>query len=249
MHPVSDDASLSKPTVVLAAASSETIFYTGLFSALQGQTTQWRIKDQSLASLGYRDLDQLDVKRFVEEHVLGLCPSLFVFYWPKPGTLAQRLIHEIKQRDATIRCALIVAARNPSGTPDIRSYLASNADLVLNSDENAAVYVEQLCWLLKGYSPISIAELRKLVHAAALPSTLPSNSEIASLTPKLREMLPLIAEGLTNRQIAERQCIAVNTVNKQIESMYQKLGLSAVDKDKKRCALTGVCRIIEGLDT
>ena len=50
-------------------------------------------------------------------------------------------------------------------------------------------------------------------------------SELAALTEREREILELIAEGLTNRQIGERLYLAEKTVKNYVSSLLAKLGL------------------------
>jgi two-component system, NarL family, response regulator DevR len=49
--------------------------------------------------------------------------------------------------------------------------------------------------------------------------------ELASLTEQERRILALIAEGLTNRQIADRMYLAEKTVKNYVSSLLAKLGL------------------------
>jgi two-component system response regulator DevR len=53
----------------------------------------------------------------------------------------------------------------------------------------------------------------------------PENSELAPLTDREREVLELIGEGLTNRQIGERMFLAEKTVKNYVSGMLAKLGL------------------------
>jgi DNA-binding NarL/FixJ family response regulator len=52
-------------------------------------------------------------------------------------------------------------------------------------------------------------------------------SDPADLTPREREVLELVSEGLTNRQIAERLYIEVGTVKNHVHSILQKLDVSS----------------------
>ena len=60
------------------------------------------------------------------------------------------------------------------------------------------------------------------ITITARASTAPSTSPIA-LTTREREVLRLLAAGLTSAQIAERLSITVLTVNTHIRSIYSKL--------------------------
>jgi DNA-binding NarL/FixJ family response regulator len=52
------------------------------------------------------------------------------------------------------------------------------------------------------------------------------HDELAALTPQERNILALIAEGLTNRQIGERMFLAEKTVKNYVSNMFTKLGMS-----------------------
>ena len=54
----------------------------------------------------------------------------------------------------------------------------------------------------------------------------PRTKKIASLTERERQVIALIAEGLKNRQIAERLFISHVTVTHHLSSIYGKLGVS-----------------------
>jgi DNA-binding CsgD family transcriptional regulator len=49
----------------------------------------------------------------------------------------------------------------------------------------------------------------------------------ATLTARERDVLPLVAAGLTNAQIAQRLHISPRTVNAHLTSIYSKLGVSS----------------------
>ncbi len=53
----------------------------------------------------------------------------------------------------------------------------------------------------------------------------PEAAELASLTDREREILGLIAEGLTNRQIGDRLFLAEKTIKNYVSSLLAKLGL------------------------
>jgi len=54
----------------------------------------------------------------------------------------------------------------------------------------------------------------------------PQTQKISSLTDREREVIALIAEGLKNKQIAERLFISPTTVTHHLSSIYAKLGVS-----------------------
>jgi RNA polymerase sigma factor (sigma-70 family) len=50
-----------------------------------------------------------------------------------------------------------------------------------------------------------------------------TSNELDVLTPREREVLDLLAQGLTNKEIAERLVITTNTVKRHLKSVYSKL--------------------------
>jgi two-component system response regulator DevR len=143
----------------------------------------------------------------------------------------------------------ILDARLPDGSGidvcrDIRSALPSTYCLILTSyDDQDAV----LSAVLAGASGYVLKEVRTsgLVDAikqAALGRSLidpaviaqvmdrvrdgsPTDNRLAALTTREREVLGLIAEGLSNRQIGERMFLAEKTVKNYVSSLLGKLGM------------------------
>jgi DNA-binding NarL/FixJ family response regulator len=60
------------------------------------------------------------------------------------------------------------------------------------------------------------------------------NDPLASLTAKEREVLQLMAEGLSNRAIAERMVVTERAVERHVTSIFGKLGLTATGQDHRR---------------
>jgi DNA-binding NarL/FixJ family response regulator len=57
---------------------------------------------------------------------------------------------------------------------------------------------------------------------------------LAALTPREREVLALVAEGRSNRGIAERLTITEGAVQKHVTAIFAKLELPAGDEDHRR---------------
>ena len=69
---------------------------------------------------------------------------------------------------------------------------------------------------------------------AELLSSAPVDDPLGPLTQREREVLALVAEGRTNRGIAERMVITEGSVQKYVTSIFAKLGLPAGDTDHRR---------------
>jgi len=68
-----------------------------------------------------------------------------------------------------------------------------------------------------------------VVKEIAVPSAQPfapnnRKREHLSITPREMEILELIAQGLSNREIAEKLCVSENTVKTHSSRVFDKLG-------------------------
>ena len=65
-----------------------------------------------------------------------------------------------------------------------------------------------------------------------------ADDPLASLTPREREVLELIAEGRSNQAIAERLVVTPRAVEKHVTSIFGKLRLPATAEDHRRVLAT-----------
>jgi pimeloyl-ACP methyl ester carboxylesterase/DNA-binding CsgD family transcriptional regulator len=93
--------------------------------------------------------------------------------------------------------------------PDARLVVLDSANHILLADEPAW---EQFLY-----------ELREFLGASAAPT---ASALLDGLSPREREVLELVAGGLTNEAIADRLCLSVRTVERHLSSTYAKLRLS-----------------------
>ena len=66
--------------------------------------------------------------------------------------------------------------------------------------------------------------------------------EVASLSPREREVLALVAEGLTNKQIAAQLVISENTARNHVSHILDKLGLTRRSEAAAFAARRGLLR-------
>jgi DNA-binding CsgD family transcriptional regulator len=60
---------------------------------------------------------------------------------------------------------------------------------------------------------------------ARMPDRMAGEDPVAALTGQEKRVLELIGQGLTNRQIAERMCLAEKTAKNYVSSLLAKLGM------------------------
>ena len=144
----------------------------------------------------------------------------------------------------------ILDARLPDGSGidvcrDIRSSLPQVRCLILTSyDDEDAVFAAVMAgaagYLLKEIRGASLIDaIRQVADGKTLldPTVTerlitrlrdgePKDERMASLTEREREILSLIADGLTNRQIGERLFLAEKTVKNYVSGLLAKLGMA-----------------------
>ena len=143
----------------------------------------------------------------------------------------------------------LLDARLPDGNGidvcrEIRSELPATYCLILTSyDDQDAVLAAVLAgasgYVLKEVRTAGlvdairqVAQGRSLIDPAVITQVMdrvragnPTDNRLAALSPREREVLDLIADGLTNRQIGERMFLAEKTVKNYVSSLLSKLGM------------------------
>ena len=72
----------------------------------------------------------------------------------------------------------------------------------------------------------ALAEFAAIVRPKALGSVVPE-AEVGALTKREREILVLLSQGLTNKEIAQRLVLSVRTVDAHVEHVLAKLNVSS----------------------
>ena len=107
----------------------------------------------------------------------------------------------------------------------IRQCLAAGADGVLLKDAEPADLVTRLRHVAGGTRVIDPRVAQTL--ALDMVSTLRGETVQVVLSPRERQVLELLAEGCSNRQIAERLFLAETTVKGHVAALLAKLGVES----------------------
>lgn len=161
------------------------------------------------------------------------------------GTAAEAL----RRIPAALPDVAVLDARLPDGSGidvcrDIRSAHPQIRCLILTSyDDNDAIFAAVMAgasgYLLKEIRGTSLVDAVRQVAAGKslldpavterlltrLREGAPRDERLASLTDREREILSLIADGLTNKQIGERLFLAEKTVKNYVSGLLAKLGM------------------------
>jgi DNA-binding NarL/FixJ family response regulator len=120
--------------------------------------------------------------------------------------------------EALVAPVLVLAA----GEERAREALAAGARGVLLRDAGAPRLATALAGVARG-----LVVLDDALRDALLPRALPSEAPQEALTPREREVLQLVSEGLANRRIAERLGIGERTVKFHVNAILGKLGVAS----------------------
>jgi two-component system response regulator DevR len=198
---------------------------------------------ESLDAIRIFLLDDHEVVRRGIAELLAAVPGFDIV--GEAGTVEQAMPRVL----ATRPDVAILDARLPDGSGidvcrDIRSALPSTYCLILTSydDEDAvlsAVLAGASGYVLKEVRTSGLVDAikqaalgRSLIDPAVIAQVMErvrtgtrTDNRLAALTAREREVLGLIAEGLTNRQIGDRMFLAEKTVKNYVSSLLSKLGM------------------------
>ena len=188
-------------------------------------------------------LDDHEIVRRGLSELLGAVPGFEVV--GEAGTAEQALARILAVKPDVA----ILDARLPDGSGidvcrEIRSALPGTHCLILTSyDDQDAVLAAVLAgasgYVLKEVRAAGlvdairqVAQGRSLIEPALVSQIMERlkaghapDSRLAELTQREREVLDLIAEGLTNREIGQRMYLAEKTVKNYVSSLLRKLGM------------------------
>jgi DNA-binding NarL/FixJ family response regulator len=117
------------------------------------------------------------------------------------------LVHLLHNTDA----AVLVYARDMR--PDLRA---------------RALAIGATAWVSMSIRSKELVEAVELIAAGEpIPLPEPRQAGDAGLSPREEEILALVAQGLSNQEIADRLFLTINTLKSHIRGAYRKIGVSS----------------------
>ncbi len=188
------------------------------------------LDDHEIVRRGLRDLfeaeDDLEVVGDVgsAQEAIRITPALR----PDVAVLDARLpdgsgidvCRAIRSRNPEIRAIILTSYDDDEAL--FAAIMAGASGYVLKQVRSADL-VDTVRRVAAGQSLLDPAVTARVLERLRSPE--PEVDELASLTEREREILALIAEGLTNRQIGQRLYLAEKTVKNYVSSLLAKLGL------------------------
>ena len=146
-------------------------------------------------------------------------PDVAVLDVRLPDGSGIEVCRDIRSQFPEIRCVMLTSFNDDEALFD--AVVAGAAGYVLK-DVHGAQIVEGLRRVARGESLLDPLATARVIERLRHPVLDP---QLASLTPQERRILELLADGLTNRQIAAELFLAEKTVKNYVSNVLMKLGM------------------------
>jgi two-component system response regulator NreC len=160
----------------------------------------------------------LDVVRMVDQ----LKPDIVLMDIGMPRLNGLEATRQILNLSPTTRVLILTMHDNEEY---IRQVLAAGALGYILKDAAARELIQAIKVVHRGEAVLSPAITRLVIEDYLRWGDLQTEEDMICLTPREREVLQLIAEGYTNKQMADILCISIKTVQSHRMKMMQKLDL------------------------
>ena len=150
--------------------------------------------------------------------VAATLPDVAVLDVRLPDGSGIDLCREIRSAHPSVACLMLTAYDDDEAS--LSAVLAGAAGYVIK-DIRGQNLVESIRRVARGKSLVDPSVSRRVVETITAPSTGP----VIVLTTREREVLELIADGLTNRQIGEILDLAEKTVKNYVSGLLRALGM------------------------
>jgi DNA-binding NarL/FixJ family response regulator len=107
----------------------------------------------------------------------------------------------------------------------LTSALLAGASGYLSKDVSSQRLISSVVAVARGHNLIDPARALRLMRASQAPPTEPPEDPLRTLTNQERRILALLAEGLSNREIAQQLFLVEKTVRNHVTRVLAKLGV------------------------
>jgi len=189
------------------------------------------LDDHDIVRLGVRTLLELsgDIEVVGEartateaaERILDLRPDVCVLDARLPDGSGIEVCRDVRAVDDRIQCLILTSYDEDEAMA--AAILAGAAGYVLKQIESHSL-VSGIRLVASGHTLIDPEAAARVVQEVQFRRT--ADDVLRDLTPQQARILFLIAEGLTNKQIADRLFLAEKTVKNHVTGLLAKLGVS-----------------------
>jgi DNA-binding NarL/FixJ family response regulator len=134
-------------------------------------------------------------------------------------------VPEAVRRAADLQHAKVLVLVDNTTRDELGALFAAGADGALLRSASGEELADAIARLIEGERVLAPAFVPLLAGVTSSTGSGGNGNADGALTPKEREVLALLAQGLTNRQIAEKLFISGATVKTHLAHLYEKLGV------------------------
>jgi two-component system response regulator DevR len=161
------------------------------------------------------------------ERVLALRPDVALIDIDLPGMRGPELVRELAPRFPDLWAVMLTISRSER---DLFDSIRSGARGYLHKDLSPDALVRSIRDIRNGVMPMSRKDasllIGRLVEAAGRHRVV-GLGRLPELTPRENEVLALLAEGLTDREISVAFVISRRTVESHVRNILDKLGVES----------------------
>lgn len=166
---------------------------------------------------GYEMAGEAGTGRDLIQRAMETRPDLLIVDVGMPGLNGLEAIKRVRKEMPQVR-AIVLTMHETDAL--IRSVMASGARGYVLKTDAARDLLAAVEAVMQGRVFLSSVVSERLRN----PNLLPDQLNLAEITPREREVLQLLAEGKTSREIAETLGTSVRTVETQRSSIMEKIG-------------------------
>ena len=127
--------------------------------------------------------------------------------------------------------ASVVVMGLPESEEVIVEYIEAGITGYVLHDDSADELVDKIRAVAKGEATVSpnvvAALMERIVKLKKMCDDIENDAQLSELTPREREVLDLLEQGLSNQEIARRLVIEVGTVKNHVHNILKKLDLNS----------------------
>ena len=172
-----------------------------------------------LEAAGFTVVGQVGDGQAAVEATLRLRPDLVLMDINMPHMNGLEALHLIKKTQPKTQVVMLTVS---DSNTDLFDAIKSEADGFLHKDLNTDEFIEMLDGLQKDEAAMTRQTATRLMKGFANLSQ--QGKPADSLTQREIQLLQLVAEGMSNKAVAQALSISENTVKYHMKNILQKLG-------------------------
>jgi two-component system, NarL family, response regulator LiaR len=214
--------SIDRATIRLLICDDQAIVCEGLRAILSPITSI------EIVGVAHNGLDAIDLVRSTQ-------PDLVLMDLKMPRMNGIQATKLIREQFPDVRVLVLTTFDSDEWVIDA---LRSGASGYLLKDSPQEALIQAISDTVSGLSPIDPHVAGKLIdHISRQPGTTPQDAElIGQLSDREREVLQLLATGLSNQDIAQTLFLSEGTVKNYVSALFSKLGVS----DRTQAAILAI---------